>query len=169
MNRTARRASPWLLASVLVPLALLASACLPAGVRVPQDELSGLLERKAGLIAYLSTDGNIYTIDQGGQRKTPITHNAYISDTTFLFYGLPNWSPDSQSLAFVSYAGTRGQIASSEMRPGRHCGGLDNADVSFASASVPFSVNSRTWKFVTAASWQRIISRNSSNSGLRAP
>ena len=109
MNRTARRASPWLLASLLVPLALLASACLPAGVRVPQDELSGLLERKAGLIAYLSTDGNIYTIDQGGQRKTPITHNAYISDTTFLFYGLPNWSPDSQSLAFVSYAGTRGQ------------------------------------------------------------
>jgi Tol biopolymer transport system component len=113
MNRTAHRTSAWLVPSLLVPLALLASACLPEGVRVPQNQFSGLLEHKVGLIAYLSTDGNIYTIDQGGQSKTPITKNAYISDTTFLFYGLPTWSPDSQSIAFVSYAGTRGQNPSS--------------------------------------------------------
>jgi Tol biopolymer transport system component len=113
MNRTAHRASRWLLVSLLVPLALLASACLPEGVRVPQNQIAAALERKAGLIAYLSTDGNIYTIDQAGGRKTQITHDAYISDTTFLFYGLPTWSHDSQSLAFVSYAGNRGQNPSS--------------------------------------------------------
>ncbi len=113
MNRTARRTSRWLLVCILVPLALLASACLPDGVRVPQNQIAAALERKVGLIAYLSTDGNIYTIDQGAGRKTQITHNAYISDTTFLFYGLPTWSPDSQSLAFVSYAGSRGQNPSS--------------------------------------------------------
>ena len=113
MKRTPRPTSRWLLASLLVPLALLASACLPAGVRIAQNPVAAALERKVGLIAYLSTDGNIYTIDQGGGRKIQITHDAYISDTTFLFYGLPTWSPDSQSLAFVSYAGTRGQNPSS--------------------------------------------------------
>jgi len=113
MNHRARRTSVWLVLGGLMPIALLVSACLPAGVRVPQSPLSALLERKVGLIAYLATDGNIYTIDQGGQRKTQITKDAFINDTTFLFYGLPTWSPDSQSLAFVSYAGKRGENPSS--------------------------------------------------------
>ena len=95
--------------SVLLPLALLASACLPEGVRVPQSPLSGFLERKSGLIAYLGIDGNIYTIDQAGQRKTQITKDAFVNDSNFYFYGLPTWSPDSQSIAFVSYTGLRGQ------------------------------------------------------------
>ena len=113
MNHRARRTSSWLVVCGLIPLALLASACLPEGVRVQQNPLSALLEPKAGLIAYLSTDGNIYTIDQGGQRKTQITKDAFVNNTTFMFYGLPIWSPDSQSLAFVSYAGQRGQNPSS--------------------------------------------------------
>jgi len=109
MNRTTRMSYRWLTLTVLIPLALLASACLPDGVRVPQNQLSGLLERKSGLIAYLGIDGNIYTIDQGGQRKTQITKDAYINDNNFLFYGLPTWAPDSQSIAFASYTGVRGQ------------------------------------------------------------
>jgi Tol biopolymer transport system component len=94
-------------------LAVALSACLPEGVRVPQNELSGLLERKSGLIAYLSNDGNIYTIDQGGGRKTSVTTDAFVDENNFLFYGLPTWSPDSQSLAFASYTGVRGENPSS--------------------------------------------------------
>jgi len=116
MFRTTRKVSHWSRLSFIVPLSLLAllvSACLPDGVRVPQNQLSGLLERKSGLIAYLATDGNIYTIDQGGQHKTQITKDAFINTSTFLFYGLPTWSPDSQSIAFVSYTGVRGENPSS--------------------------------------------------------
>jgi Tol biopolymer transport system component len=107
-----RRHSPaWLLLSALFALAL--SACLPEGVRVPQSPLSALLERKSGLIAYLSSDGNIYTIDQGGQHKTSVTSDAFVDENNFMFYGLPTWSPDSQSLAFASYSGKRGENPSS--------------------------------------------------------
>lgn len=113
MNRSTLKTSPWLALTVLMPLALLVSACLPEGVRVPQNQLAGLLERKSGLIAYLATDGNIYTIDQGGQRQTQITKDAFVHTTDFMFYGLPTWSPDSQSIAFVSYTGVRGQTPSS--------------------------------------------------------
>jgi len=94
-------------------LALTLSACLPDGVRVPQNQLSGILERKSGLIAYLSSDGNIYTIDQGGGHKTSVTTDAFVDEKNFLFYGLPTWSPDSQSLAFASYTGLRGENPSS--------------------------------------------------------
>jgi Tol biopolymer transport system component len=94
-------------------LALALSACLPEGVRVPQSPLSALLERKSGLIAYLSSDGNIYTIDQGGGHKTSVTTDAFVDEKNFLFYGLPTWSPDNQSLAFASYTGVRGENPSS--------------------------------------------------------
>ena len=79
--------------SVLLPLALLASACLPEGVRVPQSPLSGLLERKSGLIAYLGGDGNIYTIDQGGGHKTPITNDAFVDEEASCFTGCPPGRP----------------------------------------------------------------------------
>ena len=104
-----RRLPGWLVVSVLLLGALALSACLPDGVRVPQNQLSGLLERKSGLIAYLGTDGNIYTIDQGGGRQTAVTKDAVLDGDNYLFYGLPTWSPDSQSLAFDSYTGLRGQ------------------------------------------------------------
>ncbi len=98
--RLARR-----LALLALPLALAVSACLPEGIKVPQSELSALLERKAGLIAYLGVDGNIYTVDQGGGQVTPLTTDAHSDDSGYMFYGLPTWSPDSQSLAFAAYAG----------------------------------------------------------------
>lgn len=94
------------LALLALPLALALSACLPEGVRVPQSELSALLERKVGLIAYLGVDGNIYTINQGGGQQTPITTDARQDDNGYFFYGLPTWSPDSERLAFSAYAGT---------------------------------------------------------------
>ncbi len=101
IKRIAHPGLPWL----SLALALLTSACIPAGVRVPQSEFSGMLERKVGLIAYLAIDGNIYTIDQGGNNKTPVTTDAFSDGTNYLFYDRPIWSPNSQSLAFAGFEG----------------------------------------------------------------
>ncbi|MCC7359745.1 MAG: PD40 domain-containing protein [Anaerolineales bacterium] len=104
--RVAPRLALWALRTALaLPLVLAATACLPEGIKVPQSELSALLEVKSGLIAYLGVDGNIYTIDQGGGRQTPITTDARQDDSGYFFYGLPTWSPDSQRLAFAAYRG----------------------------------------------------------------
>lgn len=92
-----------------VCVSLAAAACLPEGMRVPQSEFSALLEPKSGLIAYLGVDGNLYTIDQGGNNEKAITADARSDADGYLVYGLPAWSPDGQSLAFVSYAGQPNQ------------------------------------------------------------
>lgn len=86
--------------------ALLATACLPKGLRVPQSPLLPALERKSGLIAYLGTDFNIYTVDQGGGEPTPVTTDADTEGDFVQIYDIPTWAPDSQSLAFVRYSGS---------------------------------------------------------------
>ncbi len=101
--------TPWRTALLSLPLALAVTACLPEGVKVPQSELSALLERKVGLIAYLGVDGNVYTIDQGGGQQKPLTSDARQEDDGYFFYGMPTWSPDSQSLAFSAYSGETDQ------------------------------------------------------------
>jgi Tol biopolymer transport system component len=103
IKRTALPSRGWLL--LTLPLALLLSACLPEGIKVPQSEFSSLIERKSGLIALLAVDGNIYTVDQGGNGLTPITEDAFQDESGYRFYGLPIWSPDSQALAFAGYEG----------------------------------------------------------------
>ena len=87
----------WRLALLVLPLALVVTACVPDGVRVPQSELSALLEPKIGLIAYLGLDGNVYTIDQGGGRNTPLTSDAHDDESGYHFYGMPTWSPPDLS------------------------------------------------------------------------
>ncbi len=101
-----RGISLWL--GVLVA-SLLVAACLPQGVRVPQSPLLRVLERKSGRIVYVGTDGNIYTIDQGGGNLRAITDDAQLSsetDAALHFYQFPAWSPDSKRIAFVSVSGT---------------------------------------------------------------
>ena len=103
--RVAKRLALALRTALAVPLALAVTACLPEGIKVPQSELSALLEVKSGLIAYLGTDLNIHTIDQGGGRQTAITTDARQDDGGYFIYGLPTWSRDSQRLAFSAYSG----------------------------------------------------------------
>jgi TolB protein len=101
MNQTRRGLS----AGALVIAGLALSACLPRGLRLPQSDLLPLLERKSGLIAYVGSDGNIYTVDQTGQNPTTITDDAATGQQRYRVYGQPTWSQDGETLAFPSYEG----------------------------------------------------------------
>jgi len=87
----------------------LISSCLPQGVQVPQSPYLSTLERKAGLIAYIGVDGNIYVADQGGGNSAQLTDDAVTSadqSGALNFYQLPTWSQDGNQLAFVGTNGT---------------------------------------------------------------
>lgn len=75
---------------------------------VPQSPLLSAFERKVGLIAYVGSDGNVYTVNQSGQKPAQITDDASLSENDLLYYRFPTWSPDGKSLAFFSIA-TDGQ------------------------------------------------------------
>lgn len=119
-GRSLKRAgrSPWLLASLLA-LSLLLAACLPSSEDfASQSPLLAALERKSGLIAYVGVDGNIYTINQGGGRKSAITSDALLPttedpDKAARIYLFPTWSPDSRRLAFAAVSGTSEAFRSS--------------------------------------------------------
>jgi len=93
---------------------LLLTACVPSGLSLPQSPLLASLERKAGLIAYVGLDGNIYTIDQGGSQQTAITSDANLETDTqgmVRFYQHPTWSMDNKHLAFVGVEGTPTEVS----------------------------------------------------------
>lgn len=92
------RKSPALLS--LLVASLLLSACLPEGVKLPQDEFLAFLEPKSGLIAYIGMDGNVYTVDQGGGNQKQLTSDAGMGSDGYRVYQLPTWAPDGNSLAF---------------------------------------------------------------------
>lgn len=112
-KRAAQRSRFWL--PGVAALALMVTACVPEGIQVPQSELSSLVERKSGLIALLAIDGNIYTVDQGGNNLTPITEDAFSDASGYRFYGLPIWSPNSEALAFSAYEGPDAESAPTSM------------------------------------------------------
>lgn len=89
----------------LMVMALGLTACLPEGMRLPQNEFLPLLERKSGLIAYLGTDGNIYVVDQSGSSPRQVTTDARLSQSSYRIYGVPIWTADGQHLAFAAYEG----------------------------------------------------------------
>jgi TolB protein len=91
--------------ALLLFASLLMGACMPQGMRLPQNELLAALERKSGLIAYLGYDGNIYVVDQGGGNSKQITDDARVDSSSYLVYSLPVWAADGQQLAFAAYEG----------------------------------------------------------------
>lgn len=86
-------------------LLLMLGACSPQDLRLPESPLLSILERKSGLIAYVGLDGNVYTINQAGQKKISITEDATIQSENAdvrKLYMHPTWSPDAEHLAFIS-------------------------------------------------------------------
>jgi len=93
----------------LTLVVVLLSACMPQNGRIPQSPLLSTLERKAGLIAYIGVDGNIYVADQAGGKKAQLTDDATDpaqQPSEFSTYQLPAWSLDGNQLAFMSMRGT---------------------------------------------------------------
>jgi TolB protein len=83
---------------IWVALAVSLSACGTRGIRVPQSPLLASLERKSGLIAFVGTDSNIYTIDQAGGNLQAITEDAREGER---MYDLPTWAPVGNRLAYI--------------------------------------------------------------------
>ena len=94
-----------LLTPILMFMLLLGACQLPEGLEVPQSPLLAALEAKSGLIAYVGSDGNIYTMDQGGGNIVAITEDAQGAtqdDPILRVYQHPTWAPNSERLAFFS-------------------------------------------------------------------
>lgn len=85
---------------LLLAASLFLTACLPEGVKLPQNELLAFLEPKSGLIAYIGMDGNVYTVDQGGGNQTQLTADAQAGSNGYRIYRMPTWAPDGNALAF---------------------------------------------------------------------
>jgi Tol biopolymer transport system component len=98
--------------------ALFLASCLPKDIRVPQSPLLPFLERKAGLIAYIGVDWNIYVTDQSAGNKIALTEDAIIPEAqsgAFRYYQYPTWSPESNLLAFVAISGEGGSQGASDL------------------------------------------------------
>lgn len=92
----------WLL---LVTIFLIAcNAISDSSMQMEESPILRLLERKAGLIAYMGMDGNIYTIDQAGGNQNIISTDAQGLDPAFLLqFRKFAWSPDGQRLAYIGF------------------------------------------------------------------
>ena len=103
-RRTRRR---WRLAAAALA-ALLLAACSGDRASMQQSPLLRFVERKSGRIAIMGIDGNIYTMDQAGGARVPVTEDAVIPDQNqglVRYYQFPAWSPDDSRLAFIGYQG----------------------------------------------------------------
>ena len=103
----AMRAKPITSHSILFAIFILASFSLSC--RLASD-LAGRLRSTepqsapAGLIAYVGSDGNIYTIDRNGENQAAITQDAspqLPEGEDSLVYRYPTWVLDGEQLVFV--------------------------------------------------------------------
>ncbi len=77
---------------------------LPQQVRLPQNDLATILERRSGRIAIVDAAGNILVTDQTGRSAINITREANMGVAAgphVTTYNWPMWSPDASRLALV--------------------------------------------------------------------
>lgn len=100
---------------ILLLLAVLIAACAPGDFSIPQSPALRVLERKSGLIAYISTDGNVYVTDQGGTNTTPLTKDVTPESSASIAYNFPTWSQDGSKVAFIRLEQTGANALTSEL------------------------------------------------------
>ena len=106
------------------------------GFKVPQSPLLGAVERKSGLIAFISSDGNIYTMNQAGQDLTQITTDATFGEGALRYYGHVTWAPDGRQIAYVSYSGSNPQDVEAHLYVSRS-DGADAREVFASDRMIP--------------------------------
>jgi TolB protein len=92
----------------LLALAILATsiACLAVN-RFSLSQPAPTSAAPQGLIAYVGSDGNIYTTDPAGKQVVAITRDANLNPATGevgRYYQYPAWAPDGQHLAYVRFS-----------------------------------------------------------------
>ncbi|MDX1436962.1 MAG: hypothetical protein R3335_09130, partial [Anaerolineales bacterium] len=90
----------------------LIAGCVPDGIRLPESPLLRGLEAKSGLIAYVGTDYNIYTVDQSGGNLTALTGDGSFpaDNTSSVDYHYISWSTAGEELAFVRHNRNNWQV-----------------------------------------------------------
>ena len=99
---------------------------LPQQVRLPQNDLATMLERRSGRIAVIDETGNVVITDQTGRNPVTITRDgsagaASATGTTqpsssatspyMTTYTWPVWSPDGSRIAFVEVTAKRPAVS----------------------------------------------------------
>lgn len=87
---------------------------LPQQVRLPQNDLATVLERRSGRIAIVDQAGNILVTDQTGRSAINITREANVGAAAsrhVVAYNWPMWSPDASRLAFVEVVARRPDVS----------------------------------------------------------
>lgn len=74
-------------------------ACSFITTRFPALSVVGRGLSSSGLIAYVGSDGNIYSTDRDGSQVRQITHR---TEDSSLIYQYPTWAPDGSRLSFSS-------------------------------------------------------------------
>jgi len=111
-NLEMKRQILWL---ALFALALTSSACRLSQNLLRQNPINEIFKSQYGLIAFVGTDGNIYTAGEDGEDVHPITMDAQLAaglGEKERFYQFPTWSPDSEKLAFLGTTRSNDEIES---------------------------------------------------------
>ncbi|MCB9135764.1 MAG: PD40 domain-containing protein [Anaerolineales bacterium] len=90
----------WFLALIL---STLACATLTGGPTAPPVAQPNLVRPSNGLIAFLGTDGNVFTVDETGANLLALTNDAHprVPGGPVRVYQHPTWTRDGQHLAYV--------------------------------------------------------------------
>ena len=90
--------------SGLAAIALSIIACSLVSIPLPQIAFSDGQSPAADLIAYMGSDGNIYTVERSGASIQAWTDDAQPvpdADGAVRYYSDPSWAPGSKTLAFM--------------------------------------------------------------------